>query len=157
MIGGNERRGRKCKISTAYRRNSRVFNALNWEPFLGLRRMHGTIENASEKERRKGNAEREPGAIAIQYGPDDLHLYLAIKRPRDYSHGPARILLSLLPGSPLLSRRTARGFPSSSRKDLVLCRRPADDTDRDNNIVTLSLHAQPTHSPFPILLTLDAN
>jgi len=68
MIGGNERRGRKCKISTAYRRNSRVFNALNWEPFLGLRRMHGTIENASEKERRKGNAEREPGAIAIQYG-----------------------------------------------------------------------------------------
>jgi len=99
------------------------------------------------EERRKGNAEREPGAIAIQYGASMTCICISPSRPRDYSHGPVRILLS--PGSRLFSGRIVRGFPSSileKRSHLAACRQSADDADRDNNIVTLSLHAQPTHT-----------
>lgn len=119
--------------NTKYQRHIGVFNALNWEPFLS------SVEHTDRRTHR-GTPKGKRGTGAWRHcdtirGPDDLHLYLAIKRPRDYSHRPARILLS--PSSPLLSGRIVHGFPSSSRNDLILPRADGRQTMLEIAIIIL--------------------
>lgn len=107
------------------------------------------------REGRKGNAEREPGAIAIQCRVPMTCICISPSRGLVIiAMNPlASCSLSISRGSPLPFWAYTvyihvgsfhRVFEKRSHR--AACRRPADDADRDNNIVTLSLHAQPTHT-----------
>jgi hypothetical protein len=62
-------------------------------------------------------------------GPDDSHLYLAIKRPRDYSHA-SPLASCCYPGSPLLSGRIVHSGSHRPRETTISSRGRSADAMR---------------------------